>query len=66
MSARVTFKCSTCEKIHQGLPAIAFDAPGLTIRYRQRSGPSGRCSRATPASLTRRSTSCARCWRCRS
>ena len=27
MSARITFKCSTCEKIHQGLPAIAFDAP---------------------------------------
>jgi hypothetical protein len=27
MQERITFKCSTCEKVHEGLPAIAFDAP---------------------------------------
>lgn len=27
MSDRIVFRCSQCEKVHEGLPAIAFDAP---------------------------------------
>jgi hypothetical protein len=27
MQDRIIFKCSTCEKVHEGLPAIVFDAP---------------------------------------
>jgi hypothetical protein len=27
MSSKIVFRCSQCEKVHQGLPAIVFDAP---------------------------------------
>jgi hypothetical protein len=27
MSGRIIYRCSTCEKVHEGLPSIAFDAP---------------------------------------
>jgi hypothetical protein len=27
MSERIVFRCSQCDKVHEGLPAIAFDAP---------------------------------------
>lgn len=27
MSGRITFRCPACEKVHEGLPAIVFDAP---------------------------------------
>ena len=27
MSSKIAYRCSQCEKVHQGLPAIVFDAP---------------------------------------
>jgi hypothetical protein len=27
MSDRIVYRCSRCEKVHEGLPAIAYDAP---------------------------------------
>jgi hypothetical protein len=27
MSGKIAFRCSKCDKLHEGLPALAFDAP---------------------------------------
>lgn len=27
MSGKIVYRCTQCEKVHEGLPAIAFDAP---------------------------------------
>ena len=27
MSGKIVYQCRLCEKVHQGLPAIAYDAP---------------------------------------
>ena len=29
MSGRIVYRCTHCEKVHEGLPAISFDAPAL-------------------------------------
>ena len=31
MSGKIVYRCTQCEKVHEGLPAIAFDAPRTTI-----------------------------------